>query len=320
MISLIKVEESGLHTTIQDSGRYGQQEYGIVPSGPMDPFAFKMANLLAGNAFDEAAIEMTMVGPSLTFLEDTVIAVTGAHLSPTVDNEKLPMWTSVYIRKGQTLRFGKPKYGARAYLAITGGMKTDKVLGSRSTHTKSQLGGIKGEVLETGDVVPGIHYDKDELDKRKGKSLAHSLRPVYQSHHMVRVIPDVQEAYFKKEDVSTFYTHSYKITPQSDRMGYRLEGQKIKRNINEDILSEAVAFGSIQVPSDGKPIVLMADRQTTGGYPKIGTIIYHDLWKVAQLLPGQTISFQRGTVEEGHRWQLYEDNLFKTLQMACQQI
>ncbi|UTR16349.1 biotin-dependent carboxyltransferase family protein [Salipaludibacillus sp. LMS25] len=320
MIPLIKVEESGLHTTIQDSGRYGHQEYGIVPSGPMDPFAFKMANLLAGNKLNEAAIEMTMIGPSLTFLEDTVMAVAGAHLSPTVDNKKIPMWTSVLIHKGQTLRFGKPKYGARAYLAIAGGMKTDKVLGSRSTHTKSRLGGIKGEVLETGDVVPGIQYDKSELYKWKGKSLAHSLRPVYQSHHMVRVIPDVQETFFKKEDVSTFYTHSYKITPQSDRMGYRLTGRKIKREVNEDILSEAVAFGSIQIPSDGNPIVLMADRQTTGGYPKIGTVIHHDLWKVAQLLPGQTLSFQREAVEEGHRWQHYEENLFKKLQMARQRI
>ncbi|SES18348.1 biotin-dependent carboxyltransferase family protein [Salipaludibacillus aurantiacus] len=319
MIPLIKIEEPGLHTTIQDTGRYGMQQYGVVPSGPMDPFAFRIANLLAGNAPDDAAIEITMVGPSVRFLENCVIAITGANLSPTLDGRKVPVWGSLYVKKGQELQFGKPKHGVRAYLAIAGGIHTQKVLQSRATYTKAELGGLKGQPLETGDELPGLTLPDTELSKRKGKLLSEKLRPYYQSHHMVRVIPDEQESYFTKEALQTFYTHSFKVTPQSDRMGYRLQGQKIGHKQEAEILSEAVAFGSIQVPADGAPIILMADRQTTGGYPKIGTIITHDLWKVAQLMPGHTLSFQRSSVEEGHLWHEYETNLLKKLSVSIQQ-
>ncbi|PYZ91630.1 KipI antagonist [Salipaludibacillus keqinensis] len=319
MISMLRIEEPGLHTTIQDKGRYGYQQFGIVPSGPMDPYAYRMANLLVGNDDGEAAIESTMIGPSLLFLENSVIAVTGANLSPTLDGKKIPMWGSVYVHKGQELRFGKPKHGARAYIALAGGIQSETTLESRSTYTKAKLGGLKGEALGGGDELPGMDIPDTELQNRKGKFLSEDLRPFYQSHHMVRVIPDVQEGYFTKESLQTFYTHSYKISPQSDRMGYRLQGQEIEHKQSAEILSDAVAFGSIQVPSDGNPIVLLADRQTTGGYPKIGTIISHDLWKVAQLLPGQTLSFQRSSVDEGHRWLKYENNLYKKLHMAVHQ-
>ncbi|WP_416147861.1 biotin-dependent carboxyltransferase family protein [Salipaludibacillus sp. HK11] len=319
MKPILKIEEPGLHTTIQDSGRFGFQKDGIVPAGPMDPYAFRMGNMLVGNSWDEASIEMTMVGPSVLFLEDSVIAITGANLSPTVNEEKIPMWGSFHVKKGQELRFGKPKYGARAYLSIAGGIQTEKVLHSRSTYTKAKLGGLRGEALDTGDELPGFVFSEEVLVNRKGKLIAENLRPFYQAHHKVRVIPDEQEVYFTKEAIETFYSTPYKVTPQSDRMGYRIQGKKLDHRDSAEILSDAVAFGSIQVPSDGDPIVLMADRQTTGGYPKIGTIISHDLWKVAQLLPGQTLSFQRSTVEEGHRWLEYENNLFKRLNMAVQQ-
>jgi len=319
MKPLLKVEEPGLHTTIQDSGRFGFQKDGISPAGPMDPYAFRMANTLVGNSWDDAAIEMTMVGPSLCFLESSVIAVSGANLTPTLDGEKIPMWASVFVEKGQELSFGKPKHGARAYLAIAGGIQSKEILHSRSTYTKAKIGGLNGHALEAGDLVPGLNLSAEELAKRKGKILSKNVRPFYQSHHLVRVIPDEQEILFTEKALSTFYTHSFKVTPQSDRMGYRIQGKKLTFNTEVDILSDAVAFGSIQVPSDGDPIILMADRQTTGGYPKIGTIISHDLWKVAQLLPGQTLSFQRSSIKEGHRWLKYENDLFNKLNMAIHQ-
>lgn len=319
MKPILKIEEPGLHTTIQDSGRVGFQKDGIVPAGPMDPYAFRLANTLVGNSWDEAAIEMTMVGPNILFLENSVVAVAGANLSPTLEGEKIPMWASVYVEKGQELSFGKPKHGARAYLAIAGGIQSEEVLESRATYTKAKIGGLNGEALGAGDEIPGLTLSEEELAKRKGKILSKNVRPFYQAHHLVRVIPDEQEALFTEEALSTFYTHSFKVTPQSDRMGYRIQGKKLEFNAQTDILSDAVAFGSIQVPSDGDPIILMADRQTTGGYPKIGTIISHDLWKVAQLLPGQTLSFQRSSVQEGHRWLKYENDLFNKLNMAVQQ-
>jgi antagonist of KipI len=319
MKTMFKIEEPGLHTTIQDSGRFGFQKDGIVPAGPMDPYAFRMANTLVGNSWDEAAIEMTMVGPNLLFQENTVIAVSGANLSPTLNGRKIPMWSSVYVEKGQALSFGKPKHGARAYLAIAGGIQSKQVLSSRSTYTRAKIGGLNGEALEAGDELPGLIFSEGELAKRRGKILSKNVRPFYQAHHMVRVIPDEQEIFFTEEALSTFYTHSFKVTPQSDRMGYRIQGKKLEFKMQVDLLSDAVAFGSIQVPSDGDPIILMADRQTTGGYPKIGTIISHDLWKVAQLLPGQTLSFQRSSVKEGHRWLKYENDLFNKLNMAVHQ-
>lgn len=317
MMPIMKVDEPGLHTTVQDTGRYGSQEFGIVPAGPMDPYAFKIANLLVGNHLNDAAIEMTMIGPSITFMEDTVIAVTGGHLTPVLGNTYIPLWTSIHAKKGDTLRFGKPQYGARAYLAIAGGILTEKVMGSRATYTKAMMGGLNGAALETGDHLPGTALPPEELERLRGKKLSHRLRPFYQSHHMVRVVPDEEASCFTEESLSTFYTHSYKITPQSDRMGYRIEGKKVERRNGHDMLSSAVAFGSIQIPGDGAPIILMADRQTAGGYPKVGTIISHDLWKVAQLLSGQTLSFQKSSVEEGHRWLEYERKLLKQLKTAA---
>ncbi|WP_280771089.1 biotin-dependent carboxyltransferase family protein [Salipaludibacillus daqingensis] len=321
MKSMFKIEEPGLHTTIQDSGRMEFQQEGIVPAGPMDPYAFRMANTLVGNAWDEASIEMTMVGPSLVFLENTVLAVAGANLSPTVDGEKIPMWASVYVEKGQELRFGKPKHGARAYLAIAGGIQSERIFPSSATSTfpKEKVVGLMGEALETGSELPGRALSEKELSKRKGKILSKNVRPFYQAHHLVRVVPNEQEALFTKEALSTFYTHSFKVTPQSDRMGYRIQGRKLEFDTSVDMFSNEIGFGAIQVPRDEDPIVHMADRQITGGYPIIGTVISHDLWKVAQLLPGQTLSFQRTSVEEGNRWLKYENDLFDKLNMAIHQ-
>ncbi|RKL67927.1 KipI antagonist [Salipaludibacillus neizhouensis] len=319
MTALMKVIDPGLHTTIQDLGRHGYQEFGIGPSGPMDPWAFKLANLLAGNNQKEAVLEITMVGPTVLFMENTVISLAGANLSPTIDGKKVMMWQSIYVKKGQELRFGKPKHGARSYLAIAGGIQTDKILGSRATNVRAVLGGVDGEALNSRDEVPGIVLKDSILKKRGGKHLSHSLRAYYRPHQIVRVIPDEQAAFFTQDSQEDFYNETFKITAQSDRMGYRLEGKGLERKKDGEILSDAVAFGSIQVPRGGAPIILMADRQTTGGYPKIGTIISHDLWRVAQLLPGQTITFEKTTLEEAHRCLEAEANVCKVLEMAIKQ-
>lgn len=319
MTKLMRVIDPGLHTTIQDTGRYGYQEFGIVPSGPMDPWAFKLANLLAGNEQGQACLEITMVGPTIQFLSDTVISLTGANLSPSIDGNKVAMWSSLYIKKGQELHFGKPKHGARAYLAVAGGIQSETILGSRSTNVRTKIGGAEGEALDINDELDGKEMDRLTLQKRSGKHLSHTLRSYYSSHQIVRVIPDEQAAFFTDDSEKSFYNQTFKITAQSDRMGYRLEGQKLEYKNDSEMLSDAVVFGSIQVPRGGEPIILMADRQTTGGYPKIGTIISHDLWRVAQLLPGQTIAFEESTIEEAHRCLYEEANIYKILEMAVKQ-
>jgi biotin-dependent carboxylase-like uncharacterized protein len=294
-----EVISPGAFTTVQDLGRYGYQKYGVSISGAMDRFALRVANLLAGNDEGEAAVEATIIGPRLKSLGKVRVAITGADLSPEIDGKPAPLWRSFDIPEGGILSFGRAKSGCRAYLAISGGIDLPVVMGSRSIHTRSNLGG-NGRALAKGDVLKvkesGIRYQKSETYQ-----LPVGWVPVYGRQWKVRVVLGPQSDYFTRRGIETFLNSSYEITPHADRMGYRLKGPKIEHKKGPDILTDATPPGSIQVPGDGMPIILFVDGQTTGGYSKIAAVVSVDQDLLAQGRPGDKVRFQRITISEAHR-------------------
>jgi len=301
--------KSGWLTTVQDLGRYGYQQYGVPIAGAMDSFSSIVANRLVGNADHAAVLELTLKGPELQFEQDTVVAITGADLSPTINGSSIPMWESILIPRDGRLNFGMPRTGSRAYLAIAGGIDVPLVLGSRSTHCASETGGFRGRPLKAGDVLCGGALGKSR-NRLIGRRLSDQLLPRYTRSVPLRIIPGPQQDFFSDSSLSALTATSYTVSPQSDRMGYRLAGPKVVRKGSAQFISDGTAMGAIQVPPDGQPILLMADRQTTGGYPKIAVVITADLPLAAQLAPGDTISFvpctlaQAQTTLRQHRAQL----------------
>ena len=305
----IAVLKSGWLTTVQDLGRYGSQQFGVPVAGAMDSFSTIVANRLVGNSDHAALLELMLKGPDLQFEQDAIIAVTGADLSPTINGNSVPLWESIAIQRGSRLSFGKPRSGTRAYLAIAGGIDVPLVLGSRATHCASETGGFNGRPLKQGDVLwggkPGTF-----VDRLMGKRLLKQLAPCYERSVCLRIIPGPQQDLFSTRSFSALTAATYAVSPQSDRMGYRLTGPKIVRKGSARFISDGTAMGALQVPPDGQPILLMADRQTTGGYPKIAVVISADLPLAAQLAPGDTVTFatctvaQAQTVLRKHRAQL----------------
>jgi antagonist of KipI len=291
----VRKAPKGPFVTIQDLGRYGHQKSGITVTGALDKFALKAANRLVGNPPGAAGLEITLMGPELVFDRETVIALAGADLSAAVDGEPLPPWTARTVAAGAVLTFGKPVLGVRAYLAVAGGIDVPPVLGSRSTDLKAGIGGLEGRALQTGDVLP-LGEPAGPLTVRRMRSPTYI--PARGEEVEVRVVLGPQDDAFTEEAIATFLTHPYRITPQADRMGYRLEGPPLPHRERADILSDAIPEGAVQVPANGQPILLLADRQTTGGYAKIATVISADLPKLAQSVPGMVVRFTAVTVDE----------------------
>jgi len=295
----LEVIQPGAFTTVQDLGRYGYQKYGVSPSGAMDRFALRVANLLAGNEEGEAAIEATLLGPRLRALAELRVAFTGADLSPAVDGRPVAMWRAVRVARGSVLSFGAPRSGCRAYLAIGGGIDFPVVMGSRSIHVRSGLGG-DGRALAGGDVIK-IKDPGDRGEKSEFPVLPAEFIPVYGRQEEVRVLLGPQADSFTRKGIETFLSSSYEITPQADRMGYRLKGPKVEHRSGADILTDGTPPGSIQVPGDGQPIILLADGQTTGGYAKIAVVASVDLDLLGQARPGDKVRFRRILLPEAHR-------------------
>jgi len=293
----IHVVHPGLFTTIQDLGRYGYQRFGVSVSGAMDPWALTVGNRLLDNPDHAAGLELTLQGPELLFERRLSIAITGADLSPTCDGQALPMWTVVTMPAGSRLRFGTRRQGTRAYLAVAGGIEAPVLLGSRSTHVRSGLGGIGGHPLRKSDRL-AVGFPPSTIRSCEGRALAQSSRPQYLASPILRVIPGPQVDHFTKDALHVLATSPYRVTSKSDRMGYRLEGRALPHRGSADIISEAVTTGCIQVPSDHQPILLMADCQPTGGYTKLATMIRADRHLAAQLGPGDSLSFVVITVKE----------------------
>ncbi len=307
----LRVLRPGLLTTVQDLGRWGRQQYGVIVAGAMDRLALRVANLLVGNDENAAAIEMTLVGPELEFKEDALIALCGADLSATVDGMAVPTWRPVVVRAGSTLAFGKPVSGCRAYLALAGGVDVPLVMGSRSTYLRARVGGYQGRPLQAGDTLMAGPISETSA-KRRNRLLADDpASPIraprwfagpdlanYAANPVVRVIPGSEFAWLAAESREQLFSAEFTVTPKSDRMGYRLAGPKLAFRVRRELLSEAVCPGTIQAPPDGQLIVLMADCATTGGYPKVAHVVTVDLPVVAQAQPGATLRFQPITPEE----------------------
>jgi antagonist of KipI len=296
----ILVLKGGWLTTVQDLGRYGHQHYGVSVSGVMDSFSTIVANRLVGNPDQAAVLELTLKGPELQFERDTVIAITGADLSPTLDGRRIPMWERILIPHGSQLCFGLPQAGTRAYLSIAGGIDVPLMLGSCATHWASETGGLHGRPLRQGDVLVG-GKPRPLATQQIGTALPAPLRPRYERAVTLRITPGPQRNFFLKQSITALTETDYTISPQSDRMGYRLTGPKISRKGSTQFISDGTATGALQIPPDGQPILLMADRQTTGGYPKIAVVISADLPLAAQLAPGDRIRFVLCTVAQAQR-------------------
>jgi antagonist of KipI len=293
----ITVVKPGWFTTVQDLGRYGYQQYGVPVGGAMDRRSFIIANRLVGNRDHDAALEITLKGPELLFETDSIITITGADLTPSVNGTVLPLWTSLLTKAGSTLSFGARRAGARCYVAIAGGIDVPVVLGSRATHSSSQTGGVKGRALVQGDVlVSGMPLPHAQTTV--GRGLPERLRPIYSSTTTLRLLPGPQRDSFSNDSLTVLTTHPYRLSSQSDRIGYRLEGPKLAHVEAGEWISDGTAMGALQVPHDGQPILLMADRQTTGGYPKIAVVISADLHRAGQLMPGDMIIFGMTTLPE----------------------
>jgi len=297
-MALEVLREGGMLTTVQDLGRYGYQRYGVPVAGAMDQFALRAANLLVGNPPDAAALEITMTGPTLRATDKCLIAVTGADLALRLNNWEMPPWMAILVRQGWIIEFGGRRTGCRAYLAVAGGIKVTPVIGSRSTYLSGGFGGFEGRALRQNDLIPlsGASFHSLSL---AGRSFPPDLIPNYSQAPEIRVVLGPQDDYFTDEGIATFLSSEYQVSPASDRMGYRLRGPEIAHQGRADIISDGIALGSVQVPADRQPIVMMADHQTVGGYPKIATVISADIPLLAQCLPNQSaVTFEAVSVGE----------------------
>jgi biotin-dependent carboxylase-like uncharacterized protein len=281
------VVKPGLQTTVQDRGRWGFQALGVPVSGAMDPCSHRLANALVGNDPGAATLEVTLVGPEVELEDERVVAVAGAEFALTVDGLFEGGNTAFVAPAGSRLRFGARGRGSRAYLAIAGGIAVAPTLGSRSTHLVSRMGGLEGRALAAGDLLP-----LGEAGSMSRRQLAGGIFRLPERHARVRVLPGPQRERFADQALDALQSGPYTITSDSDRMGFRLEGPSLAHRPGMDFISDATPLGVLQVPSSGQPVLLMADRQTTGGYPKIATVITADIGIAGQLGPGDTISFE----------------------------
>lgn len=307
---MLRILRPGLLTTVQDLGRFGYQRDGLIVSGAMDAQALRVANLLVGNPETAAGLEITLLGPKICFEADQLIALTGAHLSPALNGQPLGLNRAVWVAAGTELTFGPAEAGCRAYLAVAGGVAVPLVLGSRSTYLRAGLGGHEGRALRAGDVLPvsepsAIGRKMMQLLTRPGATWAAAsftpgpiLCPVPRFRPMLRAVFGPEYEQFSTESQRAFWEEPFTITPEADRMGYRLAGPALMRNEETELLSSAVTFGTVQVPAGGQPIVLMADHQTTGGYPRLAQVISVDWPVLAQAAPGQQLRFREVSVAE----------------------
>ena len=292
--------EPGVLTTLQDLGRYGFGQFGVPPSGALDTFSLRIGNLLVGNSEEEACLEVTIMGLKLRAAREITIAITGGDLFPTLNGEALDLWQTHLLVEGDVVSFRKVRTGCRSYLAISGGFDVPNVMGSRSTYLSGKFGGLEGRSLKRGDVL--YTSDKPAPLDRLGFRFPRDWIPSSGEAAVLRVIPGPQAHHFTENGFETFYSASYRVSAQCDRMGIRMEGPTIQRrpDVEESIISEGLISGAIQVPGDGKPIIILTEL-VTGGYTKIATVISTDLPRVAQLKPGDRVRFEPISIEEALR-------------------
>ncbi|HZR24894.1 MAG TPA: biotin-dependent carboxyltransferase family protein [Vicinamibacterales bacterium] len=309
---MVRVIKPGMLTTIQDAGRWGYQSRGVPVAGPMDPCSFRLANALVGNARTAAALEITLLGPELEFAGERIVAIAGAEFDVTLDGKPVPLNAPFIVSPESHLRFGGRRRGSRAYVAFAGGIATEPILGSRSTHLISGMGGLDGRPLRAGDVVPLGPTRIEHVTPR-------AATPVIElpdRHATIRVLAGPQADYFSADALEILQSRPYTVGQQSDRMGFRLDGPTLAHARGADIISDATPLGVLQVPASGQPILLMADRQSTGGYPKIATVISADIPIAGQLGPGDTISFIVCTMTEAMAALITQEQALMSLEAA----
>ena len=325
----IKVIKSGLMTSLQDLGRIGFQKFGVNVAGAMDAVSLRLGNILTGNDEGEAALEITMTGPTLEFLSDTLIAITGANLSPVIDGMPVKMNRAVAIKAGSILKFGAYKSGCRAYLAVAGGFDVPLVMGSKSTYMRGSLGGFQGRALQKGDLLDlGEPSEKAEhflvtLLSKGARSFRIADWFVSPPHLMekefnypIRVLPGLQLNAYKKSAVKAFLSEPFTVTTSSDRLGFRLKGPAIALTAPLEMISEVATFGTVQAPPDGDPIVLMVDHQSVAGYPKIAQVINVDLPRLAQYRPGMQVRFSQVTIDEAEKLYFEQERYLENVKIA----
>ena len=309
----LEILSPGLMTTVQDDGRYGYQTYGVSPAGPMDARAFHLANLLAGNAQNTAALELCVTGPEIRVNKNTTVALCGADFGVKIDGVPVPSYAGVPVQKGQVISFTPAKRGRYGYLAFRGGIYVPEVMGSRATLMKNQLGGVSGRKLAAGDRLKlgfGLLLNGPE------RRLPAEVPAAKEETVTLRVVKGPQDDMFTKESLRYFFNHGAVVTDACDRQGARLQAKPLEFTGAKDIVSDGISFGAIQVPGDGQPILLLADRQTTGGYAKLGTVITADLGKAGQLQPGQQVRFVEVSPETAELIYLREYEALRKLEEA----
>jgi biotin-dependent carboxylase-like uncharacterized protein len=308
---VIETMKPGLFTLLQDEGRWGYQAYGMPVAGAMDRYSYRVANLLAGNRRGAAALEMTMEGGTFKFSRKCLVALSGADMRARVNGLEVPNWSAFYVPAGGVLSFNSALTGCRTYLTVHGGFEVPPVLGSRSTYTRANVGGLDGRPLEEGDV---LFTGQDVFSGTVPLSLPEQFLRRHDQEITLRVILGPQDDMFTSAGARTFLEGAYTISPEADRMGYRLDGPKIGHVGKADIISDALPLGAVQVPAHGMPIVMMADRQTTGGYAKIATVIGPDLSLLAQGKPGDAVRFSRCSDEEAVEALHREERCYEEIQ------
>ena len=289
---MITFRKKGMLTTIQDLGRIGYQRYGMPVCGAMDRYAMELANILVGNPRDEAVVEATVMGPTIVFGEPEIFAITGGDFGPTLNGASIESNRAHLAEAGDVLALPMAKAGARAYIAFAGGLDIEEVMGSRSTFLKGGVGGLDGRAVRDGDEI-GLKAPCDSLPDLEERFVPEKLLPALEDHVMVRFTYGPQDDLFSAAGKQTFTSSEYALSDKSDRMGFRMDGPAVERAAGSDgnIISDGICFGAIQI-TNGQPIVMMADRQTTGGYPKLGCVITADLPLLAQLKAGDKVRFR----------------------------
>ncbi len=295
-MELFTVRNPGPMTTVQDLGRPAFLDRGVPLSGALDPFACRVANLLVGNPEEAAVLEITVMGPTLEVLAPADICLTGAGMAMTINQAPVRGWRTARVNPGDLIRIPRTLQGCRAYLAVTGGIDVPLMMGSRSTFVRAKIGGVQGRGLIKGDI---LHRGAGNLLDRP-RDLTDEWIPEYPKEIRLRAVPGPQDDAFR-EGIDAFFNASYEVTPQTDRMGCRLRGDAVHRDQGspESIVTEPTMPGNVQIPADGQPIILLVE-QTSGGYAKIATVITADLPRVAQAMPGDTVRFERVTLEQAH--------------------
>jgi antagonist of KipI len=307
----LEILRTGLQTTIQDLGRFGAAHLGISASGASDHLAMRIGNLMVGNPENTPVIEMTLTGDTVLFHSNAFVALVGSKFKINLDEKPFPFWMGAYISAGQVLTIGPTLKGARCYLCVRGGLQVKNIINSASTHLTSRIGGLNGSILKKGDKIAFGNLDK-------------VIQPIKNINNYpdtdittVRVTKGLQWDWFDNQNRKLFFQKAYQVSTLSNRMGLRLSGESIHSSKGNEIITEGMPLGAIQIPGNGQPILSFVEHQTTGGYPKLANVISADLYKVGQLKPGDQFEFQLIGFPEAEKARLEQENYILSLKAHC---